>query len=274
MRFKLAAQEHKVPGKDLIEKYELLTSLGYDGIVLRSQGDLKFAARLDELLAAKKAGVIMPATVMDMNHFIGDFKAENRRDAIDNLKSQLSVMAKIGGYGAIAPASYAMHTNNLPPYTSPRPAEQDRMILLEGLHELAKHAQTEGVTMLLEPLNRYEDFMVNNLAQAVSLCEEVNLPSLRIVADLYHLSIEEDNVADSIRNARNWLGWVDLSDTNRYQPGCGHQDWPGILSTLAEIGYDNYLTLEGRIRGDTVDALRDTVEFINEQLDALDLEIG
>jgi sugar phosphate isomerase/epimerase len=269
MQLRFAAQEHKVPGKDLLEKYELLVSLGYEGIVLRSQGDFIFEKRLDELMAAKKAGVVMPATCTDMDHFMGDFKAERRRDAIENLKSHLSVMAKIGGYGAITPASYAQHSTNMPPYTSPRKPEEDREVLLEALHELGKHAQTEGVTLLLEPLNRYEDFMVNNLGQAVSLCEEVGLSSIKVVADLYHLNIEEDSIPGAIRAAAKWLGWVDLSDTNRYQPGCGHQDWAGILTALRDIGYDNYLTLEGRIRGDTVDALRDTVTFIKKQFDAL-----
>jgi sugar phosphate isomerase/epimerase len=269
MQLKFAAQEHKLPGNNLKEKYDLLVSLGYQGLVLRSQGEFKFKERLDELLAAKKAGVIMPAACMDMRSFIGDFDADKRRDAIDNLKSQLSVMAQIEGYGVIIPASYAMHSNNMPPYSSPRSPEEDRQILLEGLRELGEHAKQEGTTLLLEPLNRYEDFMVNNLATAVSLLEEVNLPSVKITADLYHLSIEEDNIPDALRAAKKWIGWVDLSDSNRYQPGCGHNDWPGILQALEDIGYDNYLTLEGRIRGELTDALRDTVTFIRQQYEAL-----
>ena len=92
------------------------------------------------------------------------------------MKSLLSTIGAIGGRGAVTPASYGLFSARLPPFTPPRSAEDDRKVLLEGLHQLGEHAAREGVLVLLEPLNRYEDHMLNRLEQAVSLCSRAGQP--------------------------------------------------------------------------------------------------
>ena len=62
----------------------------------------------------------MPAVCLISDHFVGDFDAERRRDAIANMKTLLSAIAELGGYGAVTPASYGMHSNSLPPFRAPR----------------------------------------------------------------------------------------------------------------------------------------------------------
>src|SRR5205814_2445967 len=169
----LACQENLLPGDDLLAKWEVLSSIGYAGVELRGAGDDAFRARLPALRAARRAGVVVPAVCLISDHFVGDFDAERRRDAIANMKTLLSAIAELGGYGAVTPASYGMHSNSLPPFRATRSPEEDRAVLLEGLGELAVHAGHEGVCVLLEPLNRYGDHMLNRLEQAVELCRAV-----------------------------------------------------------------------------------------------------
>jgi sugar phosphate isomerase/epimerase len=259
---KIACQEQLLPGDNLLDKWKFATDAGYDAIELRGKGDLAFRDRLPELRTALAEGIVMPTVCVEMLHFFGAFDPDLRRDAIVQMKSQLSVIAEIGGTGAMTPASYGMFSNRLPPFIAPRTPEEDREVLLAGLAELGEHAQTEGVCLLLEPLNRYEDHMVNRLDQAFDLVREVGLASVRVGADTYHMNIEEAQPVDSMRAAASYLGHVQVSDSNRFQPGAGHLDWHGVLRVLDEVGYGGFLAVECRLLGDPVDAVVSIPPFL------------
>src|ERR687896_2671876 len=94
---KFSCQEQLLPGTGLEEKWEFATRAGFAGIELRARGDGRFAARLPELRAAARAGVVMATVCPETDHFIGDFDAERRRDAVAQLRSQLTVIAELGG---------------------------------------------------------------------------------------------------------------------------------------------------------------------------------
>jgi sugar phosphate isomerase/epimerase len=261
---KIACQEQLLPGDTLLDKWGFARAAGYDAIELRGQGDLAFERRLPLLRAARAAGVVMPTVCVDMLHFFGAFDADLRRDAITQMKSQLSVIAELGGRGAMTPASYGMFSNRLPPFVAPRTPGEDREVLLAGLTELGEHAQSEGVFLYLEPLNRYEDHMVNRLDQAVDLINEVGLASIQVGADTYHMNIEEVQPADALRAAAPHLGHVQVSDSNRFQPGAGHLDWAGVLAALEGVGYDGYLAVECRLTGDPAEAVASIPRFLRD----------
>lgn len=263
---KLGVQERLLEGESLEEKFRFATSLGFDGIELQGAGDGKFAERLDELKQARKAGVVMPSVSRGMDHFIGDFDEEKRRDAIRNMKTLLSVIVEAGGFGVVTPASYGMFSRRLPllgtsvnssfMFEPPRSEEEDRAVLLDSLAELGAHAQEVGGVVLLEPLNRYGDHMVNTLADAASLIREIGLPTVRIMADTFHMNIEEADPADSLRRHADLLGHVQAGDSNGREPGAGHYDWNGTLAALEDIGFDGWLVVECRLSGPPSDALQ------------------
>ncbi|PZG14283.1 sugar phosphate isomerase/epimerase family protein [Nonomuraea aridisoli] len=259
---KIACQEQLLPGETLQDKWEFAQSAGYDGIELRGKGDLHFRDRLPELRKALADGVVMPTVCVEMLHFFGAFDDALRRDAIEQMKSQLSVIGELGGLGAQTPASYGMFSRRLPPFEPPRSAERDREVLLEGLTELGEHARKEGVTLFLEPLNRYEDHMVNRLAQAADLIREVGLDSVRIGIDSYHMNIEEADPPAAILEAGPLIGHAQVSDSNRFQPGAGHLEWAAWLSALDATGYAGYLAVECRLTGDPVEAVRSIPSFL------------
>ena len=247
---RLTCQENLAPGDTLLEKWEFLSEAGWDGIELHGRGGGEFRARADELRAAREAGVEMPTVCVIADRFIGDFDAGRRAEAMATMKELLTGIAEIGGFGAITPASYGMFSRSLPPYTPPRSAEEDREILLEALAELGEHAEREGVCVLLEPLNRYEDHMLNTVAQAVELADAVGLDSIKVMADLYHMNIEEADSPAALRAAGPRLAHVHLSDSNRHEPFAGHVDWASVVAALDEVGYTGDLAFEGRLSGD------------------------
>jgi sugar phosphate isomerase/epimerase len=259
---KTACQEQLLPGDTLQAKWDFAQAAGYDAIELRGKGDLHFRDRLPELRAALADGVVMPTVCVDMLHFFGAFDEERRRDAVTQMKSQLSVIAELGGLGAQTPASYGMFSRRLPPFEPPRSEAEDREVLLAGLTELGEHARREGVRLFLEPLNRYEDHMVNRLDQAVDLIREVGLDSVRIGIDSYHMNIEEADPAAAILAAAPYIGHAQVSDSNRFQPGAGHLDWPAWLGALSAAGYDGYLAAECRLTGDPVQAVNSVPAFL------------
>ena len=246
---RLLIQEQHLPGASLEEKFDAALEFGYDGLELRGRGDLGFAERLPELRRARAANVVMPTVCVDMLHFVGDFDRDRREDAITQMSSLLTVMAEIGGTGAITPASYGMFSNRLPPFVPPRGPDKDRAVLVDGLGRIGEHARACGVTLFLEPLNRYEDHMINTLAAGVDLLEQVGLTSVKLCSDSYHQNIEEADPFAALRAAAPYLGHVQVSDSNRLEPGAGHIDWPLFGATLASMGYRGDIAQESRLSG-------------------------
>lgn len=245
----LACQENLLPGDSLLAKWDTALAYGFDAVELRGQGGHRIRERLPELRAALRSGVVLPTVCVEMDHFLGDFDADRRADAVANMRTQLSVIAELGGTGAVTPASYGMFSRRLPPFVPPRDPAGDREVLLDGLGELGRHAEAEGVVILLEPLNRYEDHMVNTLGVAAELAEATGLASVRVCGDSFHMSIEEADLDASVRATAHRLGHVQVSDTNRLEPGAGHLDWSALLASLQATGYAGPLAFECRLSG-------------------------
>ncbi len=177
-------------------------------------------------------------------------------------------MAALGGHGVITPAAWGMFTRRLPPFDAPpRTPQEDREVLLDGLAQLGAHAQQSGVVLLLEPLNRYEDHMVNTVAQAAELIAESGSPGCAILADTYHMNIEEDDPCAALRSVAGLLGAVHLSDSNRHQPGTGHVAFAAIVATLRDIGFDGVLSVECRLRGEPAEAITACGRYLRGVLD-------
>jgi sugar phosphate isomerase/epimerase len=260
---RLAVQEQYLR-ESMIEKWHHAQTLGFDAIELRGAGEGRFAARLPELREAAAAGVPMPTVCVEMLHFVGDFDAAKRRDAIEQMKAQLSVMAEIGGRLAMTPASYGMFSTRLPPFVSPRSIADDHAVLIEGFGELAAHAEQVEVVIALEPLNRYENHMINTLAQAAALCAEIRSPWLGIAADTYHMNIEEADPIKALFESAEWIRHIQLSDSNRLEPTAGHIDWSMMLAAIAAIDYADELAYECRLSGELDDVLPVSVRRIRQ----------
>ena len=261
-RLRLACQEQLLPGGSLQEKWDAALAAGFDAIELRGKGSGSFASRLPELTQARADGVIMTSVCVDMLHFIGAFDADLRRDAITQMKDQLTIIAAVGGAVAVTPASYGMFSQRLPPFEPPRSPDEDRRVLVDGFGELAEHAQAEGVQICLEPLNRYEDHMINTLGQAVEICAAVGSSAIGVCADTYHMNIEETDLAASILATGSWLQHVQVSDSNRLEPGAGHLDWSSVLGALRALGFRAPLAYECRLSDRADEVLPRSVDFL------------
>ena len=145
-----------------------------------------------------------------------------------------------------------MWTARLPPFDPPpRTPAEDREVLVEQLAALGAHAAAAGVRLLLEPLNRYEDHMVNTRRRGRGARRGGRRrAAVGVLADTYHMNVEEDDVCAALRAAAPVLGAVHLSDSNRHHPGRGHVDFAAVLATLRDTGFTGTLSVECRPRGE------------------------
>ena len=254
---RLACQEHLLPGDGIVEKWEFASSAGFDGIELRGTDDWR--RRLDDLIAARERGVVFSSVCLISDRFIGDFDAARRREAVEHMRNLLSGIAELGGTGAVTPAAYGLASKRLPPFEVPRTEDEDRRVLLDALEELGEHADERGTFVLLEPLNRYEDHMLNRVEEAVGLCDAVGRTSVKVMGDLFHMNIEEDDLGETVRRAEGYLAHIHLADSNRLQPGAGHTDFAGAFGALRDTGFDGYMAMECGIRGDVEEGLPEVV---------------
>ena len=261
---RLACQEHILPGDDILKKWAFAASAGLDGIELRGTEDWR--GRLGELRAAREQGAVFSSVCLISDRFIGDFDPDRRREAVEHMKHLLSGIAELGGTGAVTPAAYGLASRRLPPFEVPRTEEEDRRLLLDALEELGGHAEKEGTLVLLEPLNRYEDHMLNRVKQAAELCDAVGRDSVKVMGDLFHMNIEEDDLGEAIRQADGHIAHVHLADSNRLQPGVGHTDFAGAFEALRSIGFDGYMAMECGIRGDAREALPEVVRHLRSMM--------
>ncbi len=123
--------------------------------------------------------------------------------------------------------------------------KQERAWCVEILSEVSRIAGDYGVTLGLEPLNRFETDMINTVDQALSLTDEVGNPNLKLVLDTFHANIEEKDIAASIRKiGKDRLCHIQGNESDRGTPGTGHLEWAEIKSALDEIGYDGAMVIE------------------------------
>jgi D-psicose/D-tagatose/L-ribulose 3-epimerase len=125
-----------------------------------------------------------------------------------------------------------------------RPTRADGERTAEVLREAARHAAALGVTVGIEPVNRYESFLVNTAAQALELMELIGEPNVGIHLDSYHMNIEEEDFRTPVELVAEHLVHFHLSESHRGIPGRGTVDWGAIMGALTNAAYDGYVGLE------------------------------
>ncbi len=139
-------------------------------------------------------------------------------------------------------------------------------LLASSLRTCGDHAAKHGVPFIYESLNRYETNLFNRLADAAHFIEKHELKNIVLLADLFHMNIEEKDLAKSILDAGKHIGHVHYADSNRQAMGFGHTDAAPIIAALREIGYTGYLSAEIFPLPDPESAARQTISSIHSFL--------
>lgn len=260
---KLACQEGMVPGATLPEKLANLEQFGYEGIEFWGGGLPERVAEINRALAGStvKASTICAG-------FRGawlDADRTQRELAVNDSKDLLSAGADIGAVGLImVPIFGGPRLPDLSPYQTAVQLERD--LLLKLLDAVGQHAANVRCALLVEPLNRYETHFLNRLEQAVDIVRTIGNPWVRIMADFFHMSIEEQDIPAAIRAAGDQIWHVHLADSTRQLPRYGHTDFASGFAALREIGFDKFMAMECGVPGDPFVELPQSAAYLRQWL--------
>ncbi len=260
---KLSCVDAIVPGTTLREKFDNLGKYGFEGIEIWAMGGAGSELESEIKEAASKSKV-KPSSVIVVNEaFYRPLDSEEAKQAkAEAIKESIRLAASVGAVSLLVP-EYGPH---LPPpiFMLPPLGEPEKDLLLTLLEEVGRYAEKLGTMLVLEPINRYETRFFHTLDDAVGICDEVGRSSIKIVADTFQMSIEERNIAESIRRAGKYICYVLLSDSGRLLPGYGNIDFKAVFTALKQIGYMGYMALECAIPGNPEEELPRCVEYLKK----------
>ena len=118
-----------------------------------------------------------------------------------------------------------------------------------------------AITLILEPLNRYETNLYNDTASAKELIGRIGKPNLKMLVDTFHMNIEEPDIIESILRVREYISHVHFADSNRWAPGCGHIDFKKIVRALRRIKYRGAICAEILPKPTPDESLKLTIDY-------------
>ncbi len=217
-----------------------LAKLGYDGIELAVRDpallDVKNVRR-----ALDTHHLLVPAIGTgqawgDEHISFTDPDAAVRQRAADRFRSHVPLAREFGAMIIIG-----LLRGQIQPNVSP---EQAHQWLVEAMTSTARLAAQDGVQIALEPINRYETNLLNDVAETRALIDEIGADNIGILFDTFHSNIEEPSIEASLRQCGTRLYHVHLADSNRWAPGVGHIDFDRIIATLRDMKYQGWVSAE------------------------------
>ncbi len=217
-----------------------LKDLGYDGVELPmfEAGDpqryQQLGKQLDDLGLGRTAVTILGA---DTNPISPD--AVVREKGVEAVKAVLDSCAAAGVETLVGPFHSALGE-----FSGSPPTQDEWNWGVQSVRAMSEHAGKVGVRLALEPLNRFETYLLNSQADAAKFAREVGHPSCGMLYDTFHANIEEKNIAEAIQSCADKIYHVHISENDRSTPGAGAVDWETSFDGLHQVGYEGWMAVE------------------------------
>lgn len=231
--------------------FQRLQRYGYDGVELKGEPKLYQAGEVRKLCKKYNLSVLSIAGIYPWPTLERDIASSDegvRKKAVDYLQNCIDLAAGVGAPLVVVVPSAVGKTSPIDSFEDEEEwiQEKERVwnYAVLSVREAAKYAEAKGILLVIEPINRYETFLVNTAEEGLRFIAEVNSPAVKIHLDVFHMNIEEANPAEAIRRCGKLLMNLHISDSNRMAVGDGHVDFRAIMYALKEIRYQWALTLE------------------------------
>jgi len=237
-------------------------SMGYDGVELA----LKCAEEVDRDLLSKwltesdmKVSCISTGQVFaDMGLMFTDADLERRAKVRDIFKDIIDLAADFGRM---------VNVGRVRGRIGSKPKEQAEQLFIEMARQLCDYAGQKDVTMILEPVNRYEIDFVNSVEEGVELMKKVDMPNMKLMPDVFHMNIEDTTIGKELADNIDYIAYIHMADSNRLAPGWGHTDFGDIICNLKQVNYDGWLSAEILPKPDPDSAARQAVQHLRPLID-------
>lgn len=220
---------------DLERCVDALARLGYDGIEIAGDPGRPAAAVAPQV---NKAGLTVTSVcaVFSPERDYAHPEPGPRRAAISYLRNALDQAGELEAGAVVVVPTYR---------TEPLSSRADEFArAAESIDTALEGHPTDGPKVALEPLNLYETHLVRTLDDADRLRRAIDHPRVGLMADCFHMNIEERSPLESVRTHAAELVHVHLADSNRREPGAGHVDFDALCEVLNESGYQGALAME------------------------------
>ena len=222
------------------ESLEKAAQLGYDGIelALKDVGEVD-ADSLRSALARNRLEVSCISTgqvfAVSGLYFTHPDTAR-RKETIDVFKGLVDLAADFGRLINVGRARGS--------YCQKQTPEDTEQLFIDSAREICDYAAPKGVTLMIEPVNRYEINFVNSVPDAAAILKRVDRENIAIMPDVFHMNIEDVTIGATLAEYVDKIPYVHLADSNRHYPGAGHLDLGEVFESLERSGFDGWVSVE------------------------------
>ena len=257
---KISFQEGTAPGANLNEKFDFMEKHGAVGFEPHGRG---MKARMQEFKDALKGrNIKVSAICAGFEGFILSTDPAIRKKCRDTMEELIILGGELGSTGVIIVPAFNSQVPVMPH------TQETRDFLCEQFNEMGDTAQKYGTTVILEPLNRREAFYLRQVADAASICRDINNPGVTCLGDFWHMTWEETCDMAAFLSAGKYLQHVHMaSRKRRSMPGeDGDSDnYVSGFKGLKLIGYDKYVSFECGCQGDRQVVVPAALKLLREQ---------
>ena len=256
-KLRLSCQENVAPGGSLNEKLDFIEEHGFEGL---EPGGRNLPDRVGEFQKALRGrNIKISAICAGFKGVIISEKESVRMEALKSMKEILTAAGELGSTGLIIVPAFNGQTQ--------LGHKESRKLLVNLLGELGEHARKVNSRILLEPLNRKEADFLRQLADAASICRDVNDSGICCMGDFWHMTWEETSDLGAIISAGQYLHHMHIASRKRRKmPGEDEGDnYTDGFRGLKLIGYQNYISLECGSIGDKKVTIPTAVKLMREQ---------
>lgn len=220
--------------------FATLKKVGYDGVEIPLfEGTEAHFRRVGEELRDNGLAATGVTVLPDERHSAISSDPAARKGALDRIRWAVDCLHACGGELLGGPFHQPLGQFSGEP---PTPAEKDNLVKVHGA--AAEHAAGAGITLSVEPLNRFECYVLNTVADAADIVRRVGRPNYGLLYDTFHANIEERDPVAVIGKHVAAINHVHISENDRGTPGKGHVPFAETFVALKAGGYDGWLTIE------------------------------
>jgi D-psicose/D-tagatose/L-ribulose 3-epimerase len=217
-----------------------LKAAGYDGVEIPLfEGDIGHFRRLARALADEGLACTTVTVLPDEAHSAISPDARSRAGALEHFRWAIDGSAALGSDLLCGPFHQPLAV-----FSGRGPTEAEKARAAEVHRQAAEIAAAAGVMLAIEPLNRFECYFLNTMADARAHAQRVGHPNFGVLYDTFHANIEEQDPIGAIGASAEVIRHVHVSENDRGTPGRGHIDFGATFRALRAAGYDGWLTIE------------------------------